>query len=172
MLIDVRELTAESIRSYGWLLCNAFPEDSTIPSFQNAETSFWQEHIFDPGGGGQTELLSVVYRNTRRTITSLEVHRFTQQAVIPLTGSITQVVSSSLADGSPDIGSLLAFRVLVGGGICMRPGCWHATRVDSREAHCLILTRRSTTADLIAHLTTGSLLSETEIVPIHAILPA
>jgi ureidoglycolate lyase len=42
----------------------------------------------------------------------------------------------------------------------MRPGCWHATRVLASEATCLMLTRQSTTADLIGHLTAGHPLAE------------
>ena len=86
-------------------------------------------------------------------MTSLEVHRLTEQAIVPLTGDIIHVVANSRQDGSPDEGSMSAFGVPVGQGICMRPGCWHATRVDAQEVKCLMLTRRSTTVDLIAYLT-------------------
>jgi ureidoglycolate lyase len=170
--IDIELLTEEALRPFGWLLGKAMPADSSLPVFSNAYTSFWQEHLFDPGAGGETEMLSVIYRNTERTANSLEVHRVTQQAVIPLTGNIIQILALSLPDGSPDIASLRAFPLKVGQGICMRPGCWHATRVDSAEVHCLMLTRRSTTVDLIAHLATGTVLLESEITTVYATLPA
>lgn len=172
MLIDIQDLSTQSIRPYGWVLGKAMPQDCGLPAFSNADISFWQEHIFDPGAGGEVEVLSVIYRNTQRTITSLEVHRLTEQAVIPLTGSIIQILAFSLPDGSPDTAGLRAFRVPVGQGICMRPGCWHATRVDSAEVRCLMLTRSSTTVDLVAHLAARSSLAESEITSVYATLPA
>jgi ureidoglycolate lyase len=75
-------------------------------------------------------------------------------------------VARSAADGSPDLATLAAFRVPQGQGVCMRPGCWHATRVTDEEVTCLMLTRRSTTVDLIQHLTTDASASESAIVAI------
>jgi len=113
-------------------------------------------------------MLWVIYRNRERAVPSLEVHRLTQQVIVPLTGEITHVVAGSRQDGSPDELSLSAFRVPVGQGICMRPGCWHTTRVDAAEVTCLMLTRRSTTVDLIAYLNGRSSLSESTIVAVAA----
>ena len=48
----------------------------------------------------------------------------------------------------------------------MRPGCCHATRVADAEVTCLMLTRRSTTLDLIQHLTTDACASESAITAI------
>jgi ureidoglycolate lyase len=104
--------------------------------------------------------LWVTYRDVSPIIDRLEVHRLTEQAVVPLTGEIVQIVGASSADGALDPQSVKAFRVPVGQGICMRPGCWHATRVLASEATCLMLTRQSTTADLIGHLTAGHPLAE------------
>ena len=162
-LIHFRQLTAGQFRPYGWLLGEGIRLDGSIPAFHNSEIDFWHQSIFDPGIGGETEMLWVNYRNNQPSITDLEVHRLTQQAVVPLTGEIIQVVACSQPDGSLDTGSINAFRVPVGAGICMRPGCWHTTRVDSQEVQCMMLTRCSTTVDLIAHLTTGSSLSESAI---------
>ena len=75
-------------------------------------------------------------------------------------------------DGSPDEGSMSAFRVPVGEGICMRPGCRHTTRVDAAEVTCLMLTRRSTTVDLIAYLKEGSSLVESAEASVERTLPA
>ncbi len=146
--------------------------DGSIPAFNNAEIDFWQEHVFDPGVGGETEVLWVTYRNQQREVSSLEVHRLTQQAIVPLSGEIIHVVAGSHGDGSPDEGSLSAFRVPVGQGICMRPGCWHATRVDAVEVTCLMLTRRSTTVDLIDYLTGDCSPSESGIAVVERALPA
>jgi ureidoglycolate lyase len=159
-LIDIQPVTADRLRPYGWLLGQTIRLDGGIPAFSNADTDFRHEHIFNPGIGGEAEVLWVNYRNRRSEVSTLEVHRLTQQAIVPLTGEIIQVVAGSEQDGSPDIGSMTAFRVRVGEGICMRAGCWHTTRVDAQEVKCLMLTRRSTTIDLIAYLTGGAALSE------------
>jgi ureidoglycolate lyase len=155
--MDVHPLTAENFRAYGWLLAN------TTTAFSNQHIDFGSAHIFDPGVRGETEVLWVNYRNRQPVITSLEVHRLTQQAVIPITGDIIQIVAASQPDGSPGLDSIRAFRLQPGEGICMRPGCWHTTRVDAGEIRCLMLTRTSTTIDLVSHLTAGSPLSESAI---------
>jgi len=92
------------------------------------------------------------------------VHRFTQQALVPLSSALIQVVAASQPDGTPNPETIAAFRVPTGQGICMQPGCWHTTRVlEADEVTCLLLTRRSTTVDLIAHFTTGSVARESAI---------
>ena len=73
-----------------------------------------------------------------------------------LTGPVIHIVAASLHDGEPDLNSLRAFEIPVGRGLCMRPDIWHATRVYEREATCLMLTRPSTTHDLVVHLKTGA----------------
>jgi ureidoglycolate lyase len=128
--------------------------------------------IFDSGVGGETEVLWVTYRNRQRAVSRLEAHRLTHQAIVPLTGDIIQVVAGSRQDGSPDQGSMSAFRIPVGQGICMRPGCWHSTRVDTAEVTCLMLTRRSTTVDLIGYLKGGSSLLESAIAAVERAIPA
>ncbi|WP_431519988.1 ureidoglycolate lyase [Pseudorhizobium pelagicum] len=105
-------------------------------------------------------MLWVVYRSSDTHVTRLENHSLTQQAIVPLTGPIIQIVGLSSADGSPDTGSLKAFKVLPGQGICMRVGCWHATRVEQDPVTCAMLSRRSTTLDLAEHLNKGTDLSE------------
>ena len=164
--IDIQPLTVDTFRPYGWLLGKAIRLDGSIPAFRNAEIYFREEHIFDPGIGGETQVLWVNYRDRSREVSRLEVHRLTQQAIVPLTGEIILVVAGSGQDGSPEVSGMRAFRVPVGEGICMRAGCWHTTRVEAPEVKCLMLTRRSTTIDLIAHLTSGSPLSESERCPV------
>jgi ureidoglycolate lyase len=165
-MIEVQELTVDSFCRYGWLLGKPFRHDRGIPTFRNADIDFWEEQRFDSGVEGETQVLWVSYRNRDRTIKSLEVHRLTQQVVVPLTGEIIQIVAMSRQDGSPDINSLRAFRIPVGKGVCMQAGCWHTTRVEVPEVQCLMLTRRSTTIDLIGHLNTGTTLAESEIAAI------
>lgn len=164
--LAVNDLTPQAFSAYGWMLGKPMPDGNGVPLFSNAATDFWQEHVFNTGAGGDAELLWVNYRSPSVEIGSLEKHLLTQQAIVPLTGQIIQVVAKSAADGSPDLASLAAFRVPQGQGICMRPGCWHATRVVDAEVTCLMLTRRSTTVDLIQHLTTNARASESAIVAI------
>jgi ureidoglycolate lyase len=54
----------------------------------------------------------------------------------------------------------------------MRPHCWHATRVSQGESTCLMLTRRSTTYDLVVHLETGAPACESAIksIPTHRLV--
>ncbi len=171
-LIDFQPLTVETFRPYGWLLGKPIRMAASIPAFSEVEIDFWEEHVFDPGVGGETEVLWVAYRNRQREVTSLEAHRLTQQAIVPLSGDIIHVVAGSRQDGSLDESSMSAFRIPVGQGICMRPGCWHSTRVDAAEVTCLMLTRRSTTVDLIGYLKGGSSLLESAIAAVERAIPA
>lgn len=156
--LAIEPLTAEAVAPYGWMLGK--PCDlADAASFVSPASDFWSEHVFDTGGG-QTEVLWVVYRSRDAAIGQLETHLLTQQAIIPLTGSIIQIVGLSAADGSLDAASVRAFRIPNGQGICMRAGCWHATRVENDAVHCAMLTRRSTTLDLAGHLNAGSALDE------------
>jgi ureidoglycolate lyase len=170
--LAIRILEARSFAPYGWMLGKPMPRGGGIPVFSNPATDFWQEHLFDTGAGGEPEILWVNYRNRNETVESLEMHRLTQQVMVPLSGPVIQIVATSLQDGRPDLSTLAAFRVPPGKGICMRPGCWHATRVRREEVTCLMLTRRSTTVDLIHHLTTGSASEESAILPAEIIIPA
>jgi ureidoglycolate lyase len=164
--LEINDLTPEAFRAYGWMLGKPMPDGNGVPLYSNPATDFWQEHLFNTGAGGDAELLWVNYRSQSAEIASLEKHLLTQQAIVPLTGGIVQVVARSAADGSPDLSTLAAFRVPQGQGVCMRPGCWHATRVAGPEVTCLMLTRRSTTLDLIQHLTTDAAASESAIAAI------
>ncbi|WP_025138225.1 ureidoglycolate lyase [Achromobacter sp. DH1f] len=164
--LPVHDLTDDAFKPYGWMLGKPIPQGNGIPLFSNDATDFWQEHVFNTGAGGDAEVLWVNYRSASADIASLEKHLLTQQAIVPLTGNIIQVVARSAADGSPDLSTLAAFHVPQGQGVCMRPGCWHATRVTDAEVTCLMLTRRSTTVDLIQHLTTDAAATESAITPI------
>ncbi|WP_144630460.1 ureidoglycolate lyase [Bordetella genomosp. 13] len=165
--LPLRRLERQAFARYGWMLGKPMPAaQAGVPVFSNPATDFWQEHVFDAGSGGEPEVLWVRYRSADRVVANLEVHLLTHQAIVPLTGPIIQVVAASATDGRPDLATLAAFEVPVGQGICMRPGCWHATRIAAAgEVTCLMLTRRSTTADLIAHLA-GAPASESAIVPL------
>lgn len=151
--IPIEPISAAAAAPYGWMLGKPYPEADAVPAFTSPGSDFWQEHVFDAGTAGEPEILWVTYRVSDPVVDKLEVHRLTQQAVIPLIGGIIQVVAASTASGDPDLSTARAFALMPGNGICMKPGTWHATRTNGPgEATCLMLTRRSTTADLVGHL--------------------
>jgi len=159
--IRIEAPTREGVAPYGWVLGKPFPTEEGAVAFRNAATGFWREHIFDAGDGGEVEILWVEYRNADPLVGRFEMHHSTQQAVVPLTGDIIQILALSAADGAPDLSSIRAYRLSPGIGLCMRPGVWHATRGEA--ATCLMLTRRSTTIDLVNHLKGGGRASETSL---------
>jgi ureidoglycolate hydrolase len=161
--IPIEPLDARRCEPYGWMLGKSVPTDGDTPSFVSSASDFWREHLFDTGTPGETEVLWVIYRNRDETVASLELHRLTQQAIVPLTAPVIHIVATALEDGQPDLNTLRAFEIPVGKGLCMRPNIWHATRATDKEASCLMLTRASTTYDLIVHLKTGAPACESAI---------
>ena len=154
-MIGIEELTVEGFAPFGAALGVSGPLPGP-DAWLGADSDFWHEHMFD-AGGGEPELLWVRYRGRDPHVRRLEAHRLTGQAVIPLTAPIIQIVA--LAEGS----GARAFRVMPGQGLMMRAGCWHATRVEDQPATCAMLTRRSTTLDLAAHLNDGAPLAESAL---------
>ena len=160
-------LDATAFEPYGWVLGLPGPSGDSGATFRSAASDFWQAHVFDCGETGQPEVLWVSYRDSASPIRAMEKHLLTQQAVIPLNGDLVQFVACSGADGSPDLATLAAFRVRQGQGICMRPGCWHGTRIGrAGEVLCAMLTRRSTTLDLVRHLAHGEPARESTVAAI------
>jgi len=164
--LTIQPLSAEAFDAYGWMLGKPLKRDGHAPAYTSPASDFWREHLFDTGAAGETEVLWVKYRNADETVASLEAHWLTQQAIVPLTAPVIQIVATSTEGGQPDMESLRAFWVPQGEGVCMRPHCWHATRVLDGESTCLMLTRRSTTYDLVVHLETGAPACESAIKPI------
>jgi len=165
--LAVEALDAAAFEPFGWIWGTACPTHGTPTSFRSPGSDFWHQHDFDPGAGGTTEVLWVDYRNSSRQVRALEAHWLTQQAIVPLDGrEILHVVCPTRADGSrlPDVSQLRCFRVTSGQGLCMRPGCWHASFVLQGQTTCLMLTRGSTTRELVAHLASGAPAAETSIV--------
>lgn len=159
--VQVRPVSQAGFEPYGWVLGKPPPVTADPAAYSSPATDFWHEHVFDPGKDGDVEVLWVKYRDNDPIIVRLEKHYLTQQAVIPLTGAITQIVVCEAPDGTPDLTSVRAFCLSPGIGVCMRPGVWHATRGDS--ALCLMLTRGSTTLDLVKHLKRTSMPHETAL---------
>ena len=150
IFVTVELPNREALAPFGWLLGQPDRSQPAPFGFYSPASDFWHEHLFDPGRDGDTEVLWVKYHDNSSFVSKLEVHHLTQQAVVPLTNAIIQILSLSNADGTPDLDTLRAFQLSPGVGLCMRPGVWHATR--AANATCLMLTRRSTTVDLVAHL--------------------
>ena len=163
-VISIQAATEAAIAPYGTLLGKPFGGTSDN-AYGSPGSDFWSEHVFTPGDGGETEILWVAYRNNDPAVASLENHLLTEQAVIPLDGEIVQVMALSGADGLPDLSTLRAFRLAPAIGVCMKPHTWHTTR--SAGATCLMLTRASTTIDLVRHLARGGRLVEsgTQTIP-------
>lgn len=165
--IPVQPLTEDAFAPFGWMLGRPFPKDPDPSAYTHPATDFWSQHLFRTGAQDGTEILWVNYRSSEPGVTHLEKHLFTEQAIVPLTGSVIQLMATSHADGSPDMAGAAAFLIAPGQGICMRPGAWHATRaLRSPEVRCLMLTRASTTRDLVAHLAAGQPARESAIVEI------
>jgi ureidoglycolate lyase len=158
-LIEILELTDEAFAPFGVALGAAGPRDGP-EAFFSPDSDFWHEHPFD-AGGGEPEVLWVCYRSRDPHVARLEAHLVTEQAVIPLTGPIVQIVAPDNGSGAPDVAGARAFRVVPGQGLLMRRGCWHASRVEEAPATCAMLTRRSTTLDLAGHLKHGTALEQT-----------
>jgi ureidoglycolate lyase len=158
-VLPLHELTRESFAPFGWALGVVGPGLALAAqgaTFTSPATDFWREHLFDTGVGGPTDVLWVTYRIDEREVAGLEKHLLTQQALMPLNGAVVQVVARSGADGWPDPTTLTAFRVLPGQGLCMAPGCWHTTRVLTPvDVQCVMLSRPSTTLDLVHALQEG-----------------
>ncbi|MDK4716004.1 ureidoglycolate lyase [Rhizobium sp. CNPSo 4039] len=150
--IPIQAATEDIVRPYGTLLGKPFAGPASN-AYGSPGSDFWSEHIFSPGQDGKTEILWVAYRNNDPVVTSLEAHLLTEQAVVPLDGEIVQVLALTGTDGLPDLSTLSAFRFGPGMGVCMNSRTWHATR--SASATCLMLTRQSTTLDLVQHLVQG-----------------
>lgn len=161
--LRIEPLDATAVLPYGWMLGKPLSSAPAGTAYASPASDFWQEHVFNAGAGGEPEVLWVDYRSAEPVIRRLEVHDLTEQAVVPLTGAIVQVVAASTSTGTPDLTTLRAFLVPQGQGICMKPGTWHATRTADAEARCLMLTRRSTTRDLAAHLNDGAPIAESRL---------
>lgn len=168
--LPIEPLSATAFAPYGQMLGTEMQWSEPAAVFSNPATDFWRTHLFQPGAGGDTEILWVNYRNRDLVVSTLEVHHLTQQAIVPLTGAVVHVVACSDAQGQPDLATLKAFLIPQGLGICMQPGCWHASRVLGEQVTCLMLTRRSTTLDLVAHLNGASTAQESAFSDVSALI--
>ncbi|NPT46442.1 ureidoglycolate hydrolase [Paraburkholderia sp. 1N] len=172
-LLTVKQLTPASFSPFGWVLGKAMATAGDKPFFKGATLSMWREHLFDTGAPNETEIVWGSFSDDDPIVRTLETRLLTQQAVVPLTGPLIQIVAASNESGGPDIDSIRAFEIPIGMGTFVRPGCWHAIRVSKGEVMALLLSRQSTTYDLIVHLHTGCPTAESSrnsIVPRRVVL--
>lgn len=170
--MQVESLSEHAFAAYGRVLGEPFPGKDPASAFSFATSDFWQASRFDPGQDGQTEVLWVTYRNDSLLVSSMEVHWLTEQAIVPLQGGeLIHVVAAGDQryhgnERQPDLKTIRAFHIPAGQGVSMNPGCWHASFSTGDEVLCLMLTRASTTRDLVQHLRDGVQATETSIVKI------
>jgi ureidoglycolate lyase len=151
----VRNLDASALGDWAKVLPTALSDCPNAQSWHSTRSDFWHVHDFEPGDGGETEVLWVTYRPIDSVVASLEVHWFTQQIVVPLGSSaLIQLLCPTKQDGSntPDLNKIGAWLIRPGQGVCMMPGCWHASLAVDSEVTAMMLTRRSTTLDLVLQL--------------------
>ncbi|SIT44919.1 conserved hypothetical protein [Paraburkholderia ribeironis] len=165
-LISVEALTPDAFAPYGWVLGRRTTTSSDDPYFQSQTLSIWREHLFDAGEANETEILWTSFGDDSELVQRLEARHLTQQVTVPLTAPLIQIVATSEPTQVPNMTSLRAFEIPVGMGTCIRPWCWHTTRALAGPATALLLSRRSTSFDLIVHLHTGSPMSESTRIPI------
>lgn len=174
----VRSLDAEGFSPYGRVIdaaaqlgtgqTDTAPADTALagtgqPGFWSAETAFVSASSFDPGAEGTVDLLWVTYDRAERPST-FEVHLHTEQALIPISGSVVQHVFRPDHNG----GEIESFQVDPGQGIVMDPGCYHTTTSLGGFVTCLMVSRESTTRDLAAGLQDGREPTESVYVRVEA----
>jgi ureidoglycolate lyase len=166
--LRIQILTREAYGPFGWVL-GAAPDTENPTHFDSERTTFWHEHDFDVGEGGVVQFVWVRYKRRDFTILHLESHRLTEQTIVPVTGQpIIHVVcpppdDPMAPDIVPDLGRMEAFLLDGSKGVCMKPGCWHAHFPLGDEATYLMVTRRSTTADLLNAKHSGADPTETVV---------
>lgn len=166
--LQVQRLTREAYEPFGWVLGDV-PNVDSPDYFGGDGTEFWAEHDFEVGLGGAVQLLWVQYKWHGFEIESMESHRLTEQAIIPATGDpIVHVVCPPPADPMqpdivPDLDRIQAFLLDGTKGVCMRRGCWHMHRSLRDTATYLMITRRSTTTDILEEKRSGAQTTETVV---------
>lgn len=150
----VQRLTPEAFEPFGWVIGER-PDDSDPNLYSAESTKFSTAHNFDPGDGGVAEMVWVNYGPKNLVLNAIESHRLTEQSFTPLGGSfpIIHVVApppdDPMADNiSPDMARAAAFLIDGSKGVCLRRATWHAHFSLGGWANFLMMTRRSTTAEI------------------------
>lgn len=174
MPVRIEVPTAQTAAPYGSLLGKPFPEErDAIASFRTPSgMAVWRQELFDVGPGGEPEIAWVIHKGADPIVTRFEKHDLTEQAVIPLTGDLIQIVALSGADEAPDLSTIRAFRLTPGIGLSMGRNIWHASR--SKGITLAMLTRGSTSVAMARFQKKEGPISETafrETSPIRLIDP-
>ena len=166
--IKVQGLAREAYEPFGWVLGGA--PDRHDPHYFEAEIStFWGEHVFQVGQGGAVQLVWLQYKARGFEVGEFESHRLTEQALIPVAGSpMVHVVCPPPQDPMateivPDLERMQAFLLDGTKGVCMKRGCWHTPLPLVGGASYLMITRKSTTVDLINGERSGAEATETVV---------
>lgn len=146
-VLKIETPTEQSLAPYGSMLGKPLRTGDGIVAFSSKNTDSWRQTLFNAGPGGEDEIVWVTYRNTDPVVDRLEQHHLTEQAVVPLTGPLIQVLALSGPDGQPDPATVKAFRLTPGVGVNMGRDVWHASR--ARNTTILMLTRGSTSVEIL-----------------------
>lgn len=150
----VQKLTPEAFEPYGWVIGERPSEDDPT-LYATESTIFSTAHIFDPGEGGEAEMVWVNYGPKELVLTGLESHRLTEQSFTALGGSfpVIHVVAPPpddpmAPDVAPEMSKAAAFLIDGTKGVCLRRAAWHAHFSLGGWANFLMMTRRSTTDEI------------------------
>jgi ureidoglycolate lyase len=163
----VRKLTPEAYAPFGWVIGaeSAAPDDV----FDFETMAFSRQHDFDPGEGGEMSCLWVNAKPRDLVLARLESHRLTEQALLPINGdAMIHVVCPPPEDLSsdsvaPDLAELQAFYLDGSSGVCMRRGTWHEHFAVGEGSTYFLMSRSSSTEDVLKFRIEGGGLKETTI---------
>jgi ureidoglycolate lyase len=165
-LLKIESLSEATFLPYGWVLGQEMTAASDGPFFTSRNFRMWRTHLLDTGGSDKIDVLWMNLASRENRVDQLQTRFITEEALIPLSGPLIQVVAISRDDGKPNMESVRAFVVPVGLGICMRPHCWYATHALRDDITVIVLSRRSSTYDFLVHLQTGAPACETGVISI------
>ena len=154
------ELTPEAFAQFGRVMDFHAQLMQGSSAFMSETTSFFRASLFDPGDAGSTDLLWVSYDRSAPP-EEFESHLLTEQALIPISGTIVQ----HLFRNDVDNGTVKRFLVRPGQGIVMSAGSFHTTTSVDGEVMCLMVSRTSTTDDLSHSLQSACQAVETVFAP-------
>ena len=172
--IRVEPITAAGYAPFGWV----FGEQPPAPRRDWVDSDgagFWHEHDFLVGDGGDVEFVWVTYKARPAIATQMEAHRLTEQAIVPVTGQpLLHIVAPPNEDPlaediAPDVSAARAFYMDGTKGVCMKVGTWHMHFALGDNRHFMV-TRRSTTNDILGGIRDGRQMQETVIVSIEPIV--
>lgn len=148
--VDVEPLIPEVFAPYGKII------DITgrAPDAQEIDFSFYYNLVETDFAGPVA--ISLVESKLQKHLysLSLEVHRSTEEVLIPLDGTIYLLLSKTAKDddSQPDLQSVKAFAVTPGQAVCLPPGVWHRAPLslhNSVKTLCLI--RKGTPQDNVTY---------------------